>query len=134
MLSTFTKRMIIAVIVSVSGTIAVVAEDLEFMQGAKDFELHCAICHGIGGLGNGPLAQELVTLPADLTRIAQKNGGNFPEDSVKKTIEYGGNITAHGPSNMLAWGAFFMIEGSGEEADKRIGSLAKYIKSLQQKR
>lgn len=109
------------------------AEDADLMKGGKDYERHCAICHGVGGTGNGPLAEELVKPPADLTGISEKNGGSFPEERVIRTIEYGGGISTHGPSNMLPWGAFFMIEGSAEDAAARIKALANYVKSLQKK-
>ena len=46
----------------------------------------CLQCHGPEGKGNGPLAKGLRTPPADLTRIAQRNGGKFPRVAVGRFI------------------------------------------------
>ena len=46
---------------------------------SKDmFANYCASCHGAEGKGNGPAAAALRTLPANLTVLSQKNGGNYP--------------------------------------------------------
>lgn len=115
----------------IAGPSAAVAEQVDMAAAAKDFDRHCAVCHGVEGKGDGPMAEELVTSPADLTGIAKRNGGTFPQERVKQIIEYGGGITSHGPSDMLAWGAFFMIYKSGDEAAEKIKSLTEYVKSLQ---
>lgn len=118
---------------SLSGA-AVVADDKPSqLKGGEDFVKYCAVCHGLNGEGYGPLAESLVQPPADLTTLSKNNDGEFPEERVKKTIEYGGAIKGHGASNMLAWGAFFSIEFDDEEVEERINNLAVYIKSLQEK-
>jgi cytochrome c553 len=43
--------------------------------GQADYESLCAVCHGTSGKGDGPAAPALETRPADLTRLAAKNGG-----------------------------------------------------------
>ena len=40
---------------------------------------NCAVCHGDDGKGNGPYAPELKAQPADLTQLAKKNNGAFPQ-------------------------------------------------------
>lgn len=47
----------------------------------------CQSCHGEGGKGDGPLAADLAKKPADLTRIARRNGGKFPLAKVMSTID-----------------------------------------------
>lgn len=54
--------------------------------GAEDFASYCAACHGVSGRGDGPLAAELEKRPADLTRLARRNGGAFPTTKVMAKI------------------------------------------------
>ena len=46
--------------------------------GAEDFATYCAVCHGDTGKGDGAMAGSLDRRPADLTRLAARNGGVFP--------------------------------------------------------
>ena len=48
-------------------------------SGADDFAAFCPGCHGAVGKGDGALATELDKRPADLTRLAARNGGEFPK-------------------------------------------------------
>jgi len=41
------------------------------------FMTYCAVCHGKDAKGDGPAARALNKQPADLTRLAAKNGGNL---------------------------------------------------------
>ncbi len=54
--------------------------------GAEDFASYCAVCHGSDGKGNGALATTLDARPADLTRLARRNGGVFPATRVMAKI------------------------------------------------
>lgn len=58
----------------------------EVPSGAADFATFCAGCHGAGGRGDGPQAAGLPRRPADLTRIAARNGGSFPGTRVMAKI------------------------------------------------
>src|ERR1700758_1504141 len=51
-------------------------------SGRQMFDAYCASCHGQGGKGNGPAAPALKAPPTDLTQLAAKNGGTFPEQHV----------------------------------------------------
>jgi mono/diheme cytochrome c family protein len=42
-------------------------------KGKSLFAEHCAMCHGEGGTGDGPMADALETKPADLTDRARMN-------------------------------------------------------------
>jgi len=55
--------------------------------GAELFETHCASCHGADARGNGPAASALNVPPTDLTRIAARHGGTFPESSIARVID-----------------------------------------------
>ncbi|AXI47637.1 cytochrome C [Sulfitobacter sp. SK012] len=39
---------------------------------------NCVSCHGVAGHGDGPLAADLDTPPADLTQISKRRGGIWP--------------------------------------------------------
>lgn len=54
--------------------------------GAQDFADYCAACHGPSGKGDGPMARELTTKPADLTQLTAKNGGTFPHTGTMAQI------------------------------------------------
>lgn len=56
-------------------------------SGRKVFINSCASCHGVNGRGDGPLAAELETKPADLTKIAQRRGGLWPMVEVMSIID-----------------------------------------------
>ena len=60
-------------------------------SGATLFAQNCAICHGANARGAGAAAVNLEQAPADLTLIAERNGGLFPSDDVLAKIHgYGG--------------------------------------------
>ena len=46
-------------------------------SGKDMFNNYCAVCHGTDGKGTGPAATALKATPADLTALAQKNGGKY---------------------------------------------------------
>ena len=57
------------------------AHDMSY--GEAEFLVSSAACHGDYGTGtDGPLASELRTRPAELTRLAERNGGEFPYSRV----------------------------------------------------
>lgn len=104
------------------------------VQLGKDaYVRHCALCHGLDGFGNGPLAAAMTIAPSDLTRIAAKHGGEFPAAKVADVIRNGGGVLGHGSNAMLAWGTYFAEKRKPEVARARIRALVGYIKSIQQK-
>jgi mono/diheme cytochrome c family protein len=101
--------------------------------GQQAFESRCALCHGLDGKGQGPLADALKLVPADLTLLAQRSKGEFPASRVADVIRSGGGVLGHGSSAMLPWGKYFGEKGKPEIAKRRIADLVTYIKSLQQR-
>ncbi len=101
-------------------------------MGAADYFSYCAICHGLKGEGDGPMYDVLKVPPADLSRIAKRNNGVFPNSTIAETIEKGGNLRGHGISSMLAWGKVFTEYDEDVEPEKRIQALTKFIEELQQ--
>lgn len=94
---------------------------------------HCAVCHGLEGYGNGPLADAMKIAPSDLTRIAAKHGGEFPAAKVGDVIRNGGGVLGHGSPAMPAWGLYFAEKRKPEVARDRINALIAYIESIQEK-
>jgi mono/diheme cytochrome c family protein len=97
---------------------------------------YCASCHGPKAKGDGPMAAALKKMPADLTTIAKRNGGKFPDDVVFRTIDGRNPVLGHGGQDMPVWGNAFLRVDAGstiEQTRARIESLVAYLKSIQQK-
>jgi mono/diheme cytochrome c family protein len=104
--------------------------------GAELFTTHCASCHGVDARGDGPAASALIVPPSDLTMIAARRGGVFPESSIERTIDGSFDLPAHGSREMPNWGARLAEEipcfATGEEVARgRIASLVEFLRSLQ---
>jgi mono/diheme cytochrome c family protein len=104
------------------------------VQGPDLFRAYCAPCHGDDGKGNGPVAPALNAKPADLTTIAQRNGGVFPSKRVRDIISGDDVIVAHGSREMPVWGPIFhQIEWDRDLGDVRLRNIVKYLESIQGK-
>jgi mono/diheme cytochrome c family protein len=127
-----------------SGTLSGPASPEELSLAKADFATYCSACHGLDGKGRGPVAMELKTKPADLTRIAQRSGGTFDREAVYKRIEGLDMPASHGSAEMPVWGAWFVHQAVGEgvllddartaatQATRRINNLVKYLETLQE--
>ena len=73
------------------------------LRGMDVFANHCATCHGVSAMGDGPMASVLAVAPADLTGLAAANGGVFPMARVVRRVDGSGEILAHG-GPMPLWG------------------------------
>ena len=110
------------------------ARNIQSVDGRTLFFEYCGVCHGRDGRGGGPAAESLKKRPADLTQIARKNGGKYPEMAVRKTIEGDSEIGAHGSKEMPVWGSSFRaVSGNADMTILRISNLAKYLESIQAK-
>lgn len=78
-------------------------------DGKTMFHEYCAACHGTGGKGDGPAASALKKRPADLTQLARKNNGTFPEMHVMNFITGADVVAAHGSRDMPVWGAYLHL-------------------------
>ena len=74
------------------------------------YQTHCAVCHGPRGQGDGPFASLLRVAPADLSRLAARNGGEMPFWPVYETISGAELLPAHGSREMPIWGEAFARE------------------------
>ena len=102
--------------------------------GAELYKQHCEVCHGIDLKGVGPVPAPY-RVPPDLTVLAQRHGGKFPNSYVRDVLRNGVTMPAHGPAEMPTWGTDFRESGGldGTQVKLRISNLTKYIKSHQAK-
>ncbi len=100
----------------------------------------CVSCHGTEGRGDGPAAGGLDRKPADLTRIAARNGGTFPLARVISTIDgytraREDNLTMPEFGVMLEDGPLVLVDtgdGIPTPTPERLLALAEYIRTLQE--
>lgn len=107
------------------------------LSAAELFERTCASCHGITGQGDGPVASLIKVGVPDLTRIAFRDGGEFPAEDIRRIIDGRTERAAHGPRDMPVWGWRFYNDrnpdGSAERArvDALISRLVEHLRSIQ---
>ena len=118
--------------------------------GADEYRISCLSCHGVGGRGNGPLAEFLTVKPTDLTMLAKNNGGQYPNLKaghypflrVYQVIDGRADVAVHGERAMPVWGNRYLaqqpggVSSYGGDYEKvvrgRILELVYYIQSIQQ--
>ncbi len=110
-------------------------QEEELTGGRREFETHCAVCHGLGGKGDGPVAQYLTAKPADLTQISKRSEGQFPFWRVYRIIDGREPAKLHGTREMPIWGDRFWKEAAEVDyrVQGRIFELVHYLESIQEK-
>ncbi|NLG78130.1 MAG: cytochrome c [Xanthomonadaceae bacterium] len=112
------------------------ADEAPDMSGAELFRVFCASCHGREARGDGVVAETLKQPVPDLTRIAARNGGTFPTERVRATIDGQDLPRVHGTREMPVWGwDFYAINRADparrERVNELIGRLVDYLASIQ---
>ncbi|HEY6645107.1 cytochrome c [Povalibacter sp.] len=111
---------------------------LSGLSGAEAFQQLCVSCHGPQGKGDGPVAPTLKVPVPDLTGLTRRNGGAFPTEVVRSTIDGRSNPPAHGPREMPVWGwrlvDGFNVDEAGERSrvDSVIARLVSHVQSIQE--
>ncbi len=112
-------------------------------SGAGEYQAWCSRCHGLEGRGDGPVAAELETRPPDLTQLSAKNGGAFPAEQVRSSIDGRTAEAGHGSRQMPVWGNWFSFEVTAgglletdtaktqDEIKERVNRITAYVKTLQ---
>ena len=105
-------------------------------RGRELFQRYCAACHGASAEGDGPAAPALRTAPPDLTRIAARRAGRFPDAEIASWIDGRFESPAHGTREMPVWGVQLRYElpASGLEEEivrGQIEMLIEYLRSIQ---
>jgi mono/diheme cytochrome c family protein len=105
------------------------------VSGLQLYKRYCAVCHGNDLKGNGPISPEFKNPPADLTTLAQRHEGKFPDEYVQDVLRNGVKKPAHGDTEMPIWGPLFTSIPGTDSAlvSIRIVNLTNYIKSTQTK-
>lgn len=109
------------------------ADPVSAAKGKIIYERYCASCHGVTGRGDGTVAPELRVPPTDLTRLAEKAGGRFPEEGVTRSVDGRRTIRVHGTGDMPVWGEVFTRTEGTESltVDSALRRVVHYIWSLQ---
>ena len=131
------KRLIAISVLMATSWAPVAAQQTSY--GESEFLNSCAVCHGRGGEGDGPMTEELRIRPADLTRLSERNGGEFPYWMVFAVIDGRYVVPGHGERDMPVWGREFLETdrpaygplGGEAVTQERIHQLAEYIQTLQ---
>jgi len=102
-------------------------------SGKQMYTSYCAPCHGVDGKGNGPAASALKAQPTDLTELAKKYHGKFPDTHIVSVLQFGADIPAHGSAAMPVWGPILgqMNRANAQEKQLRLSNLSRYIRTLQ---
>ena len=105
--------------------------------GKREFEAHCASCHGTTGRGVDHSDKLLRgKLPPDLRMLRKNNAGIFPINRVYESIT-GVNISGHGSRDMPIWSDEYLNKAQKNAYDTetwvriRILALIEYIERLQ---
>ncbi len=104
--------------------------------GVRLYQVFCSSCHGLTGLGDGPIEPLIRGGVPDLTQIATRRGGAFPRAEVGEIIDGRMALLAHGTSQMPVWG-FEFHESAGTDREERarvdamISRLVDYLASIQ---
>jgi mono/diheme cytochrome c family protein len=110
--------------------------------GHRLYRQYCGACHGPEGHGDGVASSMMRPPPPDLTRLAARHGGQFPMETVVKTIDGRDMPRAHGEPAMPVWGEIFRHElgdgsthprGIERRVHERIYAIAEYLRSIQAK-
>jgi len=112
------------------------AQDFSQYSGKDLFHRFCASCHGKTAEGDGTVAAVLQLRAPDLTQIAKRHNGQFPDNKVYQIIDGRVPVTAHGTRDMPVWGMeLWRAQGYDIEAGQKtvvvIDKLVEYLKSIQ---
>lgn len=109
-------------------------EPTKAWAGDQMFHSYCASCHGEAGKGDGPAAPAMKNAVPDLTTLAKRNGGKFPDRQLMNVIKGDQNRIAHGSEGMPVWGPLLRANATSHgEEDLRVHNLVRYIEKLQAK-
>lgn len=133
------SRIVIAAVLSLIAACAGTQQrrDRAELSGGEMYEQLCASCHGVSGEGDGPVAPLIKIHVPDLTRIAYRDGGEFPTEDVRRTIDGRFERRGHGPRDMPVWGWQFYDISNPDSAyerarvDSMIDRLVDYLRSIQ---
>lgn len=107
------------------------------LSGLEMYQQLCSSCHGVSGRGDGPVSSLIKVGVPDLTRLAARDGGEFPTEDVRRTIDGRWDRRAHGARDMPVWGWQLYDSSATNDAEERalvdsmIDRLVNYLRSIQ---
>ena len=102
-------------------------------SGAAIYTQYCAACHGADAKGHGPARAALRKPAPDLTTLAKRHGGKFPDAYVIGILRFAPGVPSHGSGDMPMWGPLFEYYYSQNSAQQRIRNLRDFLAALQEK-
>ena len=111
--------------------------ELRQMPALELYQQLCSSCHGVEGRGDGPVASLIEIDVPDLTRIAFRDGGEFPTEDVRRAIDGRWDRRAHGARDMPVWGWQLYDSSATGDAQERavvdsmIDRLVQHLRSIQ---
>ncbi len=103
-------------------------------EGNEFFQSYCVICHGKYADGKGNMADRLNTPPMNLTTIAERRGGVFPDEEIANIIAGKDKVPGHSTGDMPAWWETFKKSEDikkDKEVQKKIDNIVAYLKAIQ---
>lgn len=93
----------------------------------------CSACHGADAKGKGLLSTALMSVPADLTRIAERRNGHFPSEEIRRTIDGRSEFSGHRGLEMPRFAEYWdSSPAPGDiEAPEKIDAVVQYLSSIQ---
>jgi mono/diheme cytochrome c family protein len=126
-----------SVLVTACASTGKAVHDPEQMSGMEMYQQLCASCHGVSGRGDGPVSSLIKIGVPDLTRLAHRDGSEFPAEDVRRTIDGRWDRRAHGARDMPVWGWQLYDSSASDDVQERavvdsmIGRLVDYLRSIQ---
>lgn len=129
-----------AVLLAISLIVPTALQAQEKFVGSVEYLNSCAGCHGTDGRGSGPVAPHLTIKPPDLTRLSERNGGQFPFLKVFMVIDGRTLVSGHGTRDMPLWGERYQKQVDPKQANPmgadlivrgRLIELVNYLESIQ---
>lgn len=130
------RRLVVALGAGALSTLVGLADPAQAQAadlGRAEYEAHRLACHGPTGRGDGPESRNLKLPVPDLALLARRNGGAFPLERVRRSIDGRDAIKGHAGRTMPIWGLRF-ARGQGEPdavVAQRLDALAEYLRGLQ---
>lgn len=126
------KLLFCLAVIVVGGQARAQQEDV-VKRGHLLFSWYCATCHGDTAKGNGIMTKVMKIVPADLTQLSSKAGGEFPFWRVYRSVDGRLELPGHETREMPIWGFVFRKSRWDTETQirDRILDLVYYIESIQ---
>jgi mono/diheme cytochrome c family protein len=109
------------------------AQEASVTMGHASFVEFCAACHGVDATGE-PIADSDMRPAPDLTGIAERNGGTFPRERVRRIIGGLEELPGHS-GRMPAWSLILLREAPERDpsgyVETRIEQLIDYLETIQ---